>query len=264
MSERTVRNAARRYRIGGSRLAPDLPLAGADPRARPVYGCRQQVSAAELTEGQAYLRALWRQHNRLSHGPGVAWGLEVFPAASAADGTPRVRVTRGYALSPLGDEIYAPEDQVVALDCEPAGQDRCRNLAAGPVRRVVYLGIRLAERPVCPAPLYADPCDPLPACEPRRVEAGCEIACLAEPPPWSPRTCQHWADALVCHRPPPAPDALDPLRACPQEDGSPWVVLCELELDARGQVSEIGYGPRQRTYASQLLGELARCLAAAG
>jgi uncharacterized protein YegP (UPF0339 family) len=229
---------------------------------RPIYWPRQVITADDLAAGQSYLRDLVRQHNRINHGTGIACGLEVLPAPTAATGQSQVIITRGYALGPDGDEINVPDQQIVLIDCVPSPGDECLDPPTGQAERAVWLAIRYAETPVCPAPHYAAPCDPLPACEHRRVEAGFEIRCLPELPPGTTPACQAWIDELMCHVPPDRLSTLAPLALCPAEDPSPWVVLARLHLDDHQRLTQISYEGRRRIFAVQLLGHALRCLAA--
>ncbi len=70
---------------------------------RPLYFDRQQLTAADLTAGQDYLRARLRRHNRHLHGWGVVCGIGV-----TAQLPWHVQVSAGFALTPQGDEIEIP------------------------------------------------------------------------------------------------------------------------------------------------------------
>jgi PKD repeat protein len=81
---------------------------------RPLYFDRQQLTAADLTAGQDYLRARLRRHNRYLHGWGVVCGIEV-----SAQLPWHVQVGAGFALTPQGDEIEIPTG-VALLDIQAA------------------------------------------------------------------------------------------------------------------------------------------------
>lgn len=243
----------------GHSAGPDETASGG--LLRPVYWPRQVVASDDLNAGQRYLRDLLRQHNRVQHGAGVACGLEVLPASPAATGQSQVIVTRGYALGPDGDEISVPDHQTVLIDCVPLPGDECLDPTTSQAEQAVWLAIRYAETPVCPTPHYAAPCDPLPTCEHRRMEAGFEIRCLPELPAAPTPDCQAWIDELLCHLPPDGLSGLSPLALCPVDNPSPWVALARLHLDERGRLVEITYEGRQRLFAAQFLGELLRCFA---
>jgi uncharacterized protein YegP (UPF0339 family) len=240
---------------------PDSPKEGAGRPVRPVYWKRQVVSAEDLTASQVYLRHLLREHNRLNHGPGVVCGLEVLPAEDADSGHPRVKVTHGYAVSPQGDEIYMPDDQLVVIDCVPQPGDECLDPTITPIAQEVHLVIRYGEAPACPVLHLVAPCAPSPICEHRRVEAGFDVQCqiITQPPPSPP--CQAWIDELMRCGPPASLSELPFSFLCSSDDDSPWVILARLHVDEDGQVAEIDYGVRQRNFSIQLLGSLVRCMA---
>jgi PKD repeat protein len=73
---------------------------------RPHYFDRQQLRAADLLAGQEYLRERLRRHNRFLHGWGIVCGVQVLPRP-ATDAW-ELSITEGYAVTPLGDEIYIP------------------------------------------------------------------------------------------------------------------------------------------------------------
>lgn len=228
---------------------------------RPVYWKRQRVGAEDLTAGQDYVRDLLRQHNRLDHGAGVVCGLEVLPAENAASGHPRVRVTHGYAISPQGDEIHVPDDQLVVIDCVPRAGDECLDPTITPMAQDVHLIIRYMEEPICPTLHLVEPCDPSPICEHRRVEAAFDVRCQIISPPLPTLDCQAWIDELMRCGPPASLDDLPLHFSCSADDASPWVVLARLHVDIAGQVTEIDYGVRQRSFSVQLLGSLVHCMA---
>jgi hypothetical protein len=74
---------------------------------RPQYFDRQQLSAADLNAGLEYARQKARWHNRYLHGWGIVCGLRV--ARASAEDLWSVRVGEGYAVTPLGDEVYVPD-----------------------------------------------------------------------------------------------------------------------------------------------------------
>lgn len=83
---------------------------------RPLYFDRQQLTAADLTAGQDYLRARLRRHNRYLHGWGVVCGIEV-----SAQLPWHLQLGAGFALTPLGDEIDIPAG-VAPLNIQAAVQ----------------------------------------------------------------------------------------------------------------------------------------------
>ncbi len=248
-------------RHGQAPCMPEGSDRDSSPRMRPVYLKRQTVSADDLTAGQEYLRLLLREHNRLNHGPGVVCGLEVLPADNAVSGHSRVRVTHGYAISPQGDEIHVPEDQLVVIDCVPQPGDECLNPTITPMAQEVHLVIRYTESLACPTLHQVAPCDASPVCEHRRVEAGFDVQCQTIGPPPTTRGCQAWIDEMMRCGPPASLNELPFAFLCSSDDAPPWVVLARLHVDAEGQVAEIDYGVRQRSFSVQLLGSLVRCMA---
>jgi PKD repeat protein len=73
---------------------------------RPHFFERQQLRAADLMAGQAYVRERLRRHNRFLHGWGVVCGAQVVRAPSGSLWT--LAIGEGYAVTPHGDEIYIP------------------------------------------------------------------------------------------------------------------------------------------------------------
>ena len=61
------------------------------------------LSARDFETEQTYQREKRRLHNRLLHGPGVVTGLGV-----SVDG-PAVAVSPGFALDPLGNELWVEQ-----------------------------------------------------------------------------------------------------------------------------------------------------------
>jgi hypothetical protein len=86
---------------------------------RPNYFAGQVLSADVLQLEQSYFLDRARRHNRIAHGAGVARGLSVTgPKGGSA---PRVVVSPGTAIDPLGNEIEIDQPQVWPLD--PATKD---------------------------------------------------------------------------------------------------------------------------------------------
>lgn len=74
---------------------------------RVRYFPRQLMTAEDMCAEQDYFLERLRRHNRLLHGWGVVCGLQVTAAPTASQPW-RVKVSGGYALSPVGDEIALP------------------------------------------------------------------------------------------------------------------------------------------------------------
>lgn len=227
---------------------------------RPCYAPCDVVSAADLSAGQDYLRAVLRQHNREQHGYGVACGLEVLPGpADEESGLPTVTVTGGYALSPQGDEIFVPDAQTALVDCLPT-RDECKE-GEMPPSRPVYLAIRYAERTVCPTSIYPERCAPLPQCEDSRIQAGFQIACLTERPPVPPQPdCQALLADLFRGMLPQSQAAPPAASFCAPAETTPWVILAGLALDSATNRVEVDYAVRSRLFSAQFLYDVLRCL----
>src|SRR5690606_29099875 len=103
------------------------------PWPRPVYFDRQQLAAADLNAGLEYTRQRLRWHNRYLHGWGIACGLRV--SRASAEDIWTVRVSEGYLVTPLGDEVYVPDQ---TFDIRPGveaclgGQEACTDLEPSP------------------------------------------------------------------------------------------------------------------------------------
>jgi hypothetical protein len=183
---------------------------------RTRYFPRQVVTAEDLTTDQKYFLERLRRHNRLMHGSGVVWGLEVLKTSN-----PKVvRVTAGYSLSPQGDEILIPHDRLILqnqqgewIDVEttaipttaskrslttidtgrvnPNISDSLTDASSSLSRPVdswstgsstAYLAIRYDETAVRPISTLAERSGAGTTCEPCRYQAGWKFACLNEPP----------------------------------------------------------------------------------
>jgi hypothetical protein len=213
---------------------------------RPRYFPGQLVTAAELTADQTYFREIMRRHNRYLHGCGVVCGLEVLLTEDNS-GQPQLLVTPGHAISPQGDDIHVPEQQVVSLgavgECVGPGEGQRR-----------YLILRYIETPVCPVPPLPDHCMPVVGQQHSRLEAAFELQCTSilptdcgEMPSCGDLTCELLRDTPAEEEP------------CPG-DGGPWVILAAVDLDANGGVVSIDYGVRRRVLSVQFLVEALRCL----
>jgi hypothetical protein len=78
---------------------------------RPLYFDGQRLTAADLTAGSDYARAMRQLHNRALHGWGIAVGL----GASGARGDKSVHVEPGLALDCGGRELLLTAAQDVAV-----------------------------------------------------------------------------------------------------------------------------------------------------
>lgn len=165
-----------------------------DPSERVRYFPRQLIMANDMIQEQEYFRERMRRHNRFLHGWGVVWGLEV--AASPTQDKPwAVTISPGYALSPLGDEIYVRESyafdltqsyQEVNTECENRlkANTGCESIQIinAAKERTLYIVINYAEcltRPVRVAPTLCG-CDET-VCEYSRIRDSFEVECLTQP-----------------------------------------------------------------------------------
>ena len=69
----------------------------------------------EFAQEQAYHRGKSRRHNRMLHGYGLVWGLEVRKGPDGA-----LTIDPGYALDPHGEEIHVEREVVVDFRTEDA------------------------------------------------------------------------------------------------------------------------------------------------
>jgi hypothetical protein len=222
---------------------------------RVHYVQRMLLTADDMTTDQDYVRQRLRRHNRFLHGWGVVCGLGV--TAAPTDDTPwRVRIDAGYALAPLGDEIFVAEPVHLDLarcgpgaETDPCEPDLLRAPAPGTGTEVL-VAIKYAEcmaRPVRILPPDCG-CDET-ACEYSRVRDTFQIGCLTDLPP----THEKHPAVLLC-------DLLAKRQAvpCPPCPTDPWVVLAEVRLPAAKQPVEgrmILPGPRRQLYSTALLQE---------
>lgn len=163
---------------------------------RVRYFPRQLITANDMIQEQEYFREKLRRHNRFLHGWGVVWGLEA--AASPTQDKPwKVTIAPGYALSPLGDEIYVRESY--ALDLTQSHQEvnsECENrlkvyagcesgfqiVKTAKPEKTMFIVINYAEcltRPVRVSPSLCG-CDET-VCEYSRIRESFNVECLTLP-----------------------------------------------------------------------------------
>ena len=158
-----------------------------DPLERMRYFPRQLLTADDMRAEQDYFREKLRRHNRMLFGRGVACGLQVQPRDAADKTSSAMVVCPGYALSPMGDDVYLPTPvtfdlstcvKPVIADCAPAG------VAVGAnTDRSYYVAIRPIDCPSRPVRTLPEGCGcDETACEYSRVREGCEIKCLTSLP----------------------------------------------------------------------------------
>jgi WD40 repeat protein len=225
---------------------------------RPRYFPRQLVTAGDLNDDQRYVRQRLGLVNRLLHGCGVICGLDVLPGTPQA-GQPAVVVTPGYALGPQGDEIYVPTAQTLVIDCVRDVAGDCHDLHPEPLgEQRVYVVLRFKEDETRPIPALPERCAPQVACEPSRMRAGFELACLDTLPPGCGAIDCEKALLDLARRDAPASATAHTLFDCPPASGE-WVVLAALVFDRRRRMT-VDYHPRLPVISNQRLLGLLRCL----
>jgi hypothetical protein len=146
------------------------------------------LTEEDMRAEQEYFREKQRRHNRFLHGWGTVCGLEC--VASTTDQQPwRVKITPGYALSPIGDEIYVEEDFFLdlATTCVTPDPDPCEpdhpHLGGALAGTTVYVAIRYDECFAKPVKTMPDGCGcEEDACEYTRIRDSFQVACLRTPP----------------------------------------------------------------------------------
>jgi hypothetical protein len=137
--------------------SPSLP----DTLERTRYFSRQTVLPTDLNQDREYLIHKARRHNRVLHGWGIWTGLKVEKVPNKADpkfgtfdtnvgGVPMtvhpdegtwVAIAPGYALTPVGDEVYLAKWLFVNTAYETTGGElvtapaRCHDRAPRPRKR---------------------------------------------------------------------------------------------------------------------------------
>jgi hypothetical protein len=218
---------------------------------RTRWFARQIVGPDDLTQDQLYFRERHRRHNRLLHGWGIVCGARVQRAGGC-----KVVIEPGYVLGPHGDEILIG-DQVTV--------DVCREDIAGnavcdppdpwcsdvhvrrPSRTPLYLAVRYCEQPSRPVRVMGCGCGCDDSeCEYSRTRDGFEVKVLAELP-------DGYDDMSDGSGPPSVFDAFScrgqRRGACPSCPRDPWVVLCDLYVEA-DDVVRLECDPHRRYVAS--------------
>lgn len=231
----------------------------------PRYYPRQLITPDDLTLEQNYFRDRMRRHNRLLHGWGVVCGAGVCPVTiTNSDGTNsftpwQVKVQKGYALGPYGDEIILDCCRTVDLrtsgcsgvtgqPCIDAPDPWCSPVFTPPsTTNVLYIAVKYKQcmmRPVRVQPVGCG-CDDT-SCEYSRWHDGYEIGVLTTCP-----TCNACDPSVT---PPPTPSSLftggDP--PCPDCSCGPWVCLAKVTLssDGSGTIQQIDNCSCRRMVAS--------------
>jgi hypothetical protein len=238
------------------------PCGAADTKAleRTRFFPRQLVGPDDLTQDQIYFREKARRHNRLLHGWGVVCGACVGQGKTACD----VVVQPGYILGPFGDEIMITScvsldicklGATESLGCcgdqlDPWCGDAARDCSAG----TKYLAVRYTECPTRPVRAMSGYCGC--GCD----DAACEYSRIRDSYAFKV------LDALPATYPTPFVASsefdMDPCgstgngRQCPPCPDSPWVVLADLTIDSKCNVTAIDCFAHRRyvvSYANMFL-----------
>jgi hypothetical protein len=217
----------------------------------PRYYPRQLITPDDLTLEQNYFRDRMRRHNRLLHGWGVVCGALVCPATTAnSDGTTsftpwQVKVQKGYALGPYGDEIIldccrtidlrsAGVTGVTGQPCVDAPDPWCSQVyTTQTASNVYYIAVQYQQsqvRPVRVQPVGCG-CDDS-NCEYSRLQDGYQIGVLTSCP-----TCNA-CDPNVAN---PSKETIGagPVPACPDCSCGPWVCLAKVTVGSDGSIAQI-------------------------
>jgi hypothetical protein len=192
------------------------------PLERTNYFYGQVLGVEEFTQEQAYHRGKARLHNRMLHGYGLVWGLEV---GKGPDGA--VTIEPGYALDQHGEEIHVERKVVVDLRTEdPDGNSvaACADdepgvrVAVGrPVGKPLHIAIRYAECGVAPVPVASEGGDETVY---SRTRESFVVRALAELP------TGYGARAG-------------------DEPGDAWLILADVVLDSDFEIESIGFANRR-------------------
>lgn len=201
---------------------------------------RQLLTADDLCAEQHYYREKLRRHQRHLHGWGVVCGCTV--EQSGAGTGWQVRVDRGYAVSPAGDEIdinaVVDVDLRLGAQSQPCVVQPCPPLGEQPSLqdggRIAYVAVRHAEchsRPVRVQPAGCG-CDEA-GCEYSRIRETFEIKVLWALPRSHEVAAQQdaqWRSLLAKSGKDPRTLVALPVPPCPECTTDPWVVLATIAL----------------------------------
>ncbi|MBN1611439.1 MAG: hypothetical protein JW940_32700 [Polyangiaceae bacterium] len=171
------------------------PVMLKDPSLRVNYTFGQVLGVDEFLQEQLHHVEHGRLHHRLLHGYGTVWGLKVEPKSNA---TPRLHVTPGVAINPLGQEIRVVSDMCADLNSWLAAhQSEVESLMTSPPGTLrLSLVLYYRECKTHPVPIRGEPCQSSEAAvAPSRISSGFELKlCLDEPspalsPPAEPSGC---------------------------------------------------------------------------
>jgi hypothetical protein len=175
----------------------------------------------------------------LLHGWGVVCGLEV--VADPQAGALAVSVCPGYALGPLGDEIYVAEPAKLDLShCARPPADPCTPLhavAPAPAKSPLLVMIRYAECPTRPMRTLPAGCGcDETACEYSRIRDGFELQCRPKPTNGAsdvraPTLCETERDKK------------NKLPKCPPCPADPWLLLATISWVSETERGSLALGP---------------------
>jgi hypothetical protein len=159
----------------------------ADPSKRVNYTLGLVLGVDEFQQDQLYHTAGRRLHERLLHGYGTVWGLQVTtPAPGESD--PEIRVTAGVAVDPCGREICVGDTMCVRLN---AWLERHRALlqrlyGTGPATLPLAVVLCYRECPDDVVPVPGEPCRSQDdAMQPSRIRDSFELRlALRDEAPW--------------------------------------------------------------------------------
>jgi hypothetical protein len=178
---------------------------------RPVFFEDQVLSAEDLQALEDHERAAMARRSLL-----LGWGIVRGMKAAIHDIPERLKIKRGFALSPLGREICLIRDLILDLRdvlagaiTDPCDPKKWREIGAGQRKEMLYLAIRYAE---CLMTCVASTSEQ-GGTRPTRIGESFEIGFLADVP-------------------------------FGEDDG--WVILAKVMFADRGRILEIDNGMRRK------------------
>lgn len=183
---------------------------------RPLWVDRQMIAAADLTAEQDWQDAQRARLRRFALGWGVVAGFEVI---KGGDG---LRIKKGYGLTPMGHEIYLPDDlnwEGIGKDlraaCHPSAENACSDLSgqsSDGESGAAWIVARLVDAASCPRPGVPEGCAHAGnhwAYTRNATGVQFEICCNLDPAMLLPASDCDEAAALLKEGAVPMPDDLD-------------------------------------------------------